>query len=105
MRYHPFSEMGENDSSVDTETARIDMKRIREEITKLLLPHQELFLVHGVHDLGKHLRLSRAVQQALKTDTVFSRDANGIFTQNTVPYLDSAQLLYDMAHTTSDVLV
>ncbi len=70
----------------------IDVTTIRAELKKLLLPHQELLVVTGTHELGDHHHIATAVFKAIRSDTIHSVGSDGVYRAKVVPHIDSAVL-------------
>jgi hypothetical protein len=81
----------------------IDLKAIKEEVSKLLLPGQELTVVSGSHSIHDHRPVSMAVSKALRTDSVPEVSSAGQYVAQLKPYLDSS-ILYRELKDSADVL-
>jgi hypothetical protein len=56
---------------------KLDLTVVKEQVKEMLLPHQELMLVHGAHHLHDHHQLSAAVFKALRQDAVETPGKHG----------------------------
>lgn len=101
LRNHQrFDPLGETTIKDGREDFAIDIKLLRQEVEKMLLPHQELILVTNVHNLYEHRSISTAVFKALKGDTIHTTGEDGEYQAKTIFYLDSKIFQDEIKHAT-----
>lgn len=81
-RFHPLRQEGGPETLHENEAGpvndlKIDLAIIKSSLKSMLLPEQELMLVHGAHHLHDHHQISTAVFKALKQDAMHTANANG----------------------------
>ena len=73
----------------------IDMKKVEEEVRKMLLPRQKMTFVKGLHFLHDHKTISLALQKATKSKaSPLFQDVH----QERYPYIDTETLLHELGH-------
>jgi hypothetical protein len=108
-RFNPIQQGGAVDSKDSQEAGPVNdfalnLDLLRDELSRMLLPHQQMVLSTTVQSLHEHRHVSIAVSKALQGDTVHSATPGGQYTAKTVPYLDSS-LLHDELDHSVDLLV
>jgi hypothetical protein len=56
---------------------RIDMQVLRDQLQRMLLPSQRLFVVPAVHGISEHRHIATAVFKALRQDTIHTAGDDG----------------------------
>ena len=110
-RFHPLDQHGSNQplepgvAGPSLNDLKIDLDVIKREARKMLLPEQELMVVHGAHHLHDHRHISAAVFRALKQDSISpTTSVVGHVDLSSQPYLDSKMLLEELEHAADEVV-
>eukprot|EP00002_Diphylleia_rotans_P020835 TRINITY_DN4047_c0_g1_i3.p1 TRINITY_DN4047_c0_g1~~TRINITY_DN4047_c0_g1_i3.p1 ORF type:complete len:731 (+),score=150.19 TRINITY_DN4047_c0_g1_i3:88-2280(+) len=83
-RFNPLKDQGDY---------YINMDLIKKEVSKLLLPHQEVSFIGGVHSLHDHKGLSLSLSKSIVHESINSISKDGGVVVKRIPYIDSKLLL------------
>jgi hypothetical protein len=98
-RFDPFAPVSKSADPADSvRDFFIDVTTIRQELKKLLLPHQELLVVTGTHEIHEHHHIATALFKSIRSDTIHSVGSDGVYRAKVIPHVDSAVLEEEMKH-------